>query len=425
MQERKICSKTLSEGTYLHTLFDKEYKTEYLTLFISMPLTLENATKTSLLARVLQRGSEHFPTMTDISRALDTNFASSVGVSAFKCGEREVFCANLSCLKDRFAPNGEKIFEKGVEILKDIVFSPLVKDGKFCDEYFVSEKQNLKDSINAQKNNKASWSRRRFISHMCENEAFSINGEGDEKTADKITNEELYLFWRDVVLNSPADIYYVGEQNDAQVEKSVLGFFTRREVLPLPKTLIVSKAKEVKNVCENTDIFQGHMWIGYRTGITYSSPNYLEAVLFNMLLGGDVTGKMFMNLREKMSLCYSCHSTLDATKGILTAYAGIDSANFEKAKGAFFEQLEKIKNGEITEDEVLDAKKSFANRMREISDNPSMLPMWYFMRREAGDLRDPERDARDIMKTDVKSAVEFAKSISLDTVYILAGGEKE
>ncbi len=423
MQERKIVTKMISKGVNIHTLFDKEYKTEYLTLFVSVPLTKENATKTSLLARVLQRGSVNFPTMTDISRALDTNFASSVGVSAFKCGEREVFCASLSCLKDRFALNGEKIFKKGADILREIVFAPLLENGKFKEEYFVSEKQNLKDSISAQMNNKASWSRTRFISHMCEGEAFSVNGEGDISVADKITNEELFRFWNDVVKNSPVDIYYVGEKSDAEVEETVKDYFNRTDVLPLPETLIVSKADSVKNISEKMDIFQGHMWIGYRTGITYSSPNYLEAVLFNMILGGDVTGKMFMNLREKMSLCYSCHSTLDASKGILTAYAGIDSGNFEKAKNAFFEQFEKIKNGEITPDEVLDAKKAYANRMREISDNPSVLAMWYFMR--SGSERDPERDARDIMEISVERAVEFAKTVSLDTVYILAGGEKE
>ena len=148
--------------------------------------------------------------------------------------------------------------------------------------------------------------------------------------------------------------------------------------------------------------------------------------MLNMVLGGDVTGKMFMNLREKMFLCYTCHSSMDSNKGILMAYAGIDPSNAALTEKAFFEQLDKIKSGDITDDEIDDAKKSFANRMREIVDNPSLLASWYYIRCQSGVWRDPERDAEDIEKITREDIMKIANSIILDTVYLLSGkGENE
>ena len=421
MNDCKMTNRVLGDAYFFHTLHDDKYKTEYLSFFFSLPLTSANATSASLVARILQRGCEKYPTMKDLSRALDLNFAATVGASAFKCGEREIFAVNLVSLKEQYALGNEKTFSNTLDILKNMLFCPLVEDGGFLDEYFESEKNNLRDSIRAQINNKASYAKRRFIASMCENEPYAVNGEGDADVLETLDRKGLYSFYREVILNAECDVYYVGEKDSSEVEALVGDFFGKRCVAALDKTLILSEAKEPKYVRESMDIAQGHLFFGFRTGITYSSDNYLEAVLFNMILGGDVTSKMFMNLREKMSLCYSCHSMLDASKGLLTAYAGIDPSNYEVCKSAFFEQLENMREGKISKEELDNAKNAYANRMREIADNPSLLPMWYFLRRDDEGKRDPERDARDIMKIDVSAVVRAAKAVSLDTVYILSG----
>jgi len=421
-----VITENLARGVALHTIADEKYKTEYLSVFISLPLTEENATYASLTARVLQRGSASYPTMKALSRALDENYAATLGASAFKCGEKEVFSINLVTIKERYALSGESVFKSCLDILEDMYKNPLLENGAFVPEYVEGERQNLIDSISAQINNKASYSRRRFLSAMCEGEAFAVNGEGDIETAKEITPETLYSFYKDVIMNAPCDIFYVGEKSADEVAGLLSPIFSERDGETALECDVVYGKREVKRVVENMDIAQGHLWIGFRTGLTYNSPDYLAGVMFNMVLGGDVTGKMFMNLREKMSLCYTCHSSLDSAKGLLMAYAGIDVANAEIAEKAFFEQLEKIQAGEISDDEISDAKKSYANRMREILDNPSILPMWYFLRLGAWEVRDPARDAEDIEKITREDIVRISKTVELDTVYLLSGkGDKE
>lgn len=421
-----VITKTLAKGVALHTIADEKYKTEYLSVFISLPLTEENATYSSLAARVLQRGSANYPTMKALSRALDENYAATLGASAFKCGEKEVFSFNLVTIKERYALSGERVFKNCLDILEDMYKNPLLENGAFLSEYVEGERQNLIDSISAQINNKASYSRRRFLSAMCEGEAFAVNGEGDIEIAKSVSKESLYAFYQNTVMTAPCDIFYVGEKSAGEVAELLSPIFSDRVGKAPDECSVIHTKREVKRVTENMDIAQGHLWIGYRTGLTYKSPDYLAGVMFNMVLGGDVTGKMFMNLREKMSLCYTCHSSLDSAKGLLMAYAGIDVSNAEVAEKAFYEQLEKIQNGEITDDEISDAKKSYANRMREILDNPSILPMWYFLRLGAWDVRDPARDAEDIEKITREDIVRISKTVELDTVYLLAGkGDKE
>ena len=176
---------------------------------------------------------------------------------------------------------------------------------------------------------------------------------------------------------------------------------------------------------ETLDIAQAHLWIGFRTPATYSSPDYLKFVLFNMVMGGDVSSKMFMNIREKLSLCYTCYSALDGMKGIFTAYAGIDPENKEKTLNAFFEELENVRAGKVSETELEDAKKAYINRMKEIQDNPSLLPAWFHMRLESDIPRDPSSDAEEIARLTLEDVIWAAGQIEKDTVYFLTKTETE
>ena len=418
-----IFTKTLSNGVRFHAVFDDKYKTEYLNLFFSLPLTPENATMANLASRVIQRGTVSYPTMRDLSRALDDNYSATVGAGAFKCGEAEIFSVNLVSLKERYALGGEKVFSKGVEIVSELLLNPLTENEGFKDEYVESERQNLIDSINSQMNNKASWSKSRFISSMCRGEAFATNSEGDVALAKSISGKELFDFYKNTVICSPCDIFYVGEKDPDAVAELVGDLFDEISRPARPETDVVFEERPLNRACDKMSIAQSHVWIGFRTGITYKSEDYLAMVLFNMVLGGDVTSKMFMNLREKMSLCYTCHSALEPAKGLLLAYAGVDPSNADITEKAFFEQLEKIRSGEITDEEIADAKKSYANRMREIIDDPSLLASWYFIRLSSGAVRDPEKDAQAIFLLSREDVVRMAKRIKLDTIFVLAGGE--
>lgn len=426
MPKTQICESSFSDGARLYYINDGKYKTNYLNIYFSLPLTAENSTKAALTARLLKRGSEKYPTMAELNSALDMSYAATVGISSYKEGEKTVFTLNLATMKNEYAPEGEDIFADSLEVAFDMLFHPLTENGCFAEEYFESEKRNLRDSIQAQINNKSAYSRTRFIKTMCEGEPYSVNGEGDLDVLDRLTSAELYGFWHEMVSTAVCNVYFVGSESEEKVKKLLSTAFSggKRASREGLKTSLVTDAKE-RDVTERLDIAQAHLWIGYRTGITYSSPDYLKFVLFNMVLGGDVSSKMFMNIREKLSLCYTCYSMLDGAKGIFAAYAGIDPENREKTLNAFFEELENVRAGRIGEDELEDAKKAYINRMKEIQDNPSLLPSWFHIRLDSEIPRDPSTDAEEIARLTVDDVVWAAKQIKQDTVYFLTKTDKE
>ena len=413
----------VAEGVTLNCISDSKYKTNYLNIYFSLPLTKENTTKVSLLTKVLKRGCKVYPTMAELNAVLDMNYSSTITLSGLKEGEKSVFLLSLSTLKNEYAPNGEDIFKEALDTAFEVIFSPLVSENLFNAEYFESEKKNLRNSILSQINNKASWARSRFISVMCEKEPYAVNAEGDVDVLEKVTNEDLYEFWQLLKSKARCDIYFVGSESEERVKTLVSKQFEKiqRNPLTLPKTSVITKS-EKKEKSETLDISQAHLFVGFRTPATYSHPDYLKFVLFNLVLGGDVSSKMFMNIRERLSLCYTCYSSFDATKGILFLYAGIDPDNKDKTLNAFFEELDKIKKGEISDSELDDAKKSFINRMKEIEDTPSLFPAWLHLRLGA-DERDPELDRERIKSLTKEDIVETAKRLELDTVYFLSAKE--
>ncbi|MBR5817039.1 MAG: insulinase family protein [Clostridia bacterium] len=413
-------SKTqISENVFLHYINDKKHKTDYCHIYFSFPATEESVTKAELLKRVLIRGSKEFPTQAALNEALDMNYASAVSFSTAKESDKIAFVISLSTMKEAFAMRGERIFERALYIAMSLLKNPLTENGGFLNEYMESEKRNQRDDIRSQINNKGVYSKIRFISKMFEGEPYAINPKGSEEILEGLDGVTLYRFLLEILSTADCNIFFVGEVDQGEVLSLFKGHFENVE-RRVPKAIpSFEKRMHTPPVTfeESLDINQSHLWFGFRAPVLFSHPDYLKFALFNMVLGGDVSSRMFMNIREKLSLCYTCYSGLDGARGALFAYAGIDKDNFEKTKEAFFRELEKIRAGEIDESELDDAKRAFANRMREIEDNPSYLAPWLYPRLNTPRL--PERDAEEIQKLGVSDVVEAAGLITLDTIYFL------
>lgn len=98
---------------------------------------------------------------------------------------------------------------------------------------------------------------------------------------------------------------------------------------------------------------------------------------------------------------------------------------FEKAKAEILAQLEEIKHGNITDEEIDSTMMALDNAVLQIGDTPSSYIGWYFDCFCDSDLITPEEHFRRFREVTKERIIEAAKSLKLDTIYLMLSKEAE
>lgn len=414
-----LIRKEITKGVFLNVLDTPKFKTNYLSLAFAAPLSKETVSLNALLPLILTRGTRKLPTMEKMSIALDTLYASTLNTRCFKKGEIQFVGFNLGILNNSYAPDGCDIFGGTLDILHDVVFDPYLENGAFSEKYLETEKKNLCDRIASQINNKNSYAVTRANEEMCKGEAYGISSLGYPEDISAVTAPELYSHYRKLLKEARVEIFFVGEYscNIEEKIKSAL-CFEPREHVPL-KTDVIRRAGDIKEVNDPQAVTQAKLTLGFRTGKVLSDGDYYKFVMFNDIFGSSPTSKLFMNVREKLSLCYYCRSIPEPQKGVMLVAAGIEAKNKKTAYDEILKQLSDIAEGNITDEEMLSARSSILNSYRELSDSPESIESWYLGRMLAGMDDSPEMAAEQIKTVTKEDVADIARNITLDTVYFM------
>lgn len=402
-----------------------KFKTNFLSFFFSVPLDSQTVAEYALIPKVLLRGSEKFPDMRAVNRHLDRLYGAHISTTVLKRGERQVIGIFASCLCNEYAFEKTDILKELISTVREIFFLPRIQDGGFIPTYVESEKKNQTDFIMAQKNNKNQYALKRCQQEMCSDETYGISEYGTAEQVAAITPASLYKAYERFISQADIDIFFVGRCDKAQLKadmKEMLCGIKRDSVQPFVPN-IIKEVKEVKNIEEEMNITQGKLTLGFRSGTSIYEKNYLGFSLFNEIFGGSPSSKLFMNVREKLSLCYYCTAIPEAHKGLLFVASGIEVENKEKAQSEILAQLEDIKKGNISDAEFDSAVKSLINGYSELNDDPQSLSLWYYSRMLAGISETPEQVCERIRALTKEDAVNAACGVVLDTVYFLKGAK--
>lgn len=418
----------ISQGIFFNHVFSDTYKTDYIHLYFSLPLTKETAAQTALLSRVLIRGSQRYPDLQSLNRALDGCYSANLDTDVFKSGENQVLAFSASCLADPYALNGESITQELLAILGDVIFCPYTENGGFEPSRLAGEKQNAVDAVWAQINNKISYARKRMYETMCQNEPYSVDPLGEEATLLAMDGKKLKAAYDRLLQTAHVEIFHVGRSEP----KAVKDYFAAAFAAVPRSPEKIAKAQTVtpvppspRLVRETGDVTQANLVLGFRTFVTLTADDYFAFTVFNAVLGGSLTSKLFVNVREKLSLCYSIGSRPDTSKGVMAVYCGIDGDKFDQAYEEILHQWDLTRRGEITQTELEQSTKALVNALTGLEDTPSAIADWFYSRILAGDLRSPEEIVQGLGKVTAKDVAAAADKIRLDTVYVLEGEKKE
>lgn len=422
--------KEILPGVWLTALENDKFKTGCLSISLLTQLDRETAAMNALIPYVLRRGSRNHTDMQALATELDGLYGSYIEPVVRKIGEIQCIGFLASFADDKYLPDGSGVFESIANLCGEILLAPCTKGGLLLPEYVDSEKEKLLDSIKSRLNDKRSWALQRLIEQMCCYEPFAVSRLGTEDTAENIYYQKLTKHYRSLIMTCPIEIFYCGSLGaDAVAEKLSDAFsgMPRGEIDYDIGTDIRMNAVEesVREFTDELSVTQGKLVMGYRLGDCMEDPDIAALYVFNAVFGGCVTSKLFMNVREKLSLCYYASSLVDLHKGLMIVSSGVDFDKFDAAKDEVCAQLEAIKRGEVTDDELLAAKKSVASDLRATLDSQYNLEGFYLANTIDGLDFDPEELAEAVECVELQAVVDIANSVVGDAVYYLRGNGEE
>ena len=417
-------SKTIANGVKINFIYTPKFKTNYISINFISPLSREQSHINALLPLVLMRGSKNFPTQIDINRRLQFLYSGDIVARNSSFGEYQIFGFKANLLNKKFAKDVD-IEAETINLLCDLTFNPLIKNDAFDEEYIEGEKTNLIDTIEAEINEKGRYAVKRLLSEMCKDEVFGISKLGEIEDVQRITAKSLYEEYKKALKEYPIEIYFVGDGDIEKITKKFEEVFKNIERTPIeiPVAKLVSEVSEVKEIVDVENVKQGKLVLGFRTGYKPQDNKYHLMQLFNDIYGASPTAKLFLNVREKMSLCYYCRSIISQRNGIMLVSSGIEAKNKDVAQRAIIEQLEMIKKGEISDEEFESAKKSLKNGYMQIYDSAEAMESWVFFRGLCGIATTPLLECQKIDLATKEQVQELASKFKLDTVYLLRGKE--
>jgi len=414
-------------GVELTCINTDKFKTGTLSINLVSNLNRETAAHTALLPRVLRRGSKDYPDMERISSALDELYGARIEPTIRKKGELHCIGFHVDFPDDRFIGSSGNLLEETATLAGGILLAPDLSGGLLRDDYVQSEKKNLIDDIRSIINDKRGYSVDRLLEEMCSGEAYSINRLGSETEALKITPQSLTECYLNMISEAKLEIYYCGTAKPEQVKSALqnaLANLPQRNNLPKLGTEIIlyPPSDAPKRVVETLDVTQGKLVAGFRLGKAMeNNPDYPALMLFNAIYGSGVMSKLFLNVREKLALCYYASSSLDKHKGIMLVSSGVEYANFEVALKEILAQLDHVKNGDISDVEMNAAKGTITTSIKASMDRPAGLLELYFDGSVSAIQYDPEKLCEMIEAVSVDQIVNTAAEINTDTIYFLTG----
>lgn len=412
----------LFPGITLRCYPDDRFKHGCLSLQLVRPMCREEAAHNALLPAVLLRGCRSCPDLRRITLRLDDLYGAAVGTLVRRVGDYQTTGLYCSFLEDRFAMDGDAVLRPMIGFLKELLLQPVLEDGVFAADFVEGEKKNLISTIEAQLNDKRAYAMEQLIRRMCRNDTFGLSRLGEKEDVAAITPQSLYDHYKAILRTSRIDLFYVGAAPAQQVAELV------KEMLrDIPRDYETLPAQTGFHSCpggsyeEQMDVSQGKLCMGFTCPVTTQHPDFVVMQVLSGVFGGGMTNKLFMHIREKLSLCYAIGSGYQGSKGILTVSAGIDCSRRQQVQQEILNQLEACCRGHITQEELTAAKQGLRAGLLSIPDSPASIENYYASAALSGLQLTPQAYMDAVEQVTVEQLAEAARNLTLHTVYFLKG----
>ena len=415
----------IKKSVKLHCIGTEKFKTNLIAVFLSVPLDRKTVTYNAIIPAVLRRGTNNLKSQEKISIALENMYGATFDCGVEKTGDNQILKFYLEMVNDEFLETKESNLSKGINLLLDIIFNPLVENNQFNEEYLKTEKENMKQIIEAKIDNKDRYAFDRCVEEMYKNKIYGLYKYGYVEDLSKIDGQNLYEHYKKLIDTAKIDIFVSGDISEDEVLNTVkrnenvqkLQSRTDIHIINAEKSSDFNNEKP-KVIEEKMDVTQGKLVIGTDVKLDEEDSKY-KISLYNVILGEGATSKLFQNVRERESLAYTARSNYIKPKNNIYIRCGIEIQNYEKAVNVIKEQLEAMKNGDFTEEDIENAKKYMIAGLRTTREEQDS-ELTYYLGQELSDkfttFEEYEEKISKVTKEDIQKV---AQNIKINTIYFL------
>lgn len=414
----------ISLGNGVEGLFIKNsrFNTISVSFNFYLPLNEKNVAHNALLPFILTSCSKDYPDFTSLNLKLSKLYGARLDSSCEKYGDCQLLRMTISVIDDKFSLDDESLVLQASELLLNLIFNPNTENGSFYECDVEREKRKAIEHIRGEIAEKRVYAKNRLIAEMFKGTPYGLPKCGTEEAVAEITGETLYAAWENMLKTAFLRVHIVGAVVPPKFFESIRERFESLERSNITDCKICKPLEpidKVNTVIEKMDVKQGKLVMGFSSDMYGDDDLSVPLMVMCDVFGGGPYSRLFTNVREKMSLCYYCSATSVRYKGLLTVDSGVELGNCDKAEKEILNQLNIIKNGEFSEDELESSKKSFCDSLKTYYDSQSSLDLWYALKIYNANLYSPEDIIEKIKVITKEDVVYAAKGVKLHTVYKL------
>ena len=400
----------------------KHFKETSIKVVFKRPFDKNDITKDSLLIDMLTYSTKNYPNHVSFSNRAKDLYGTYVESYNSRIGNFNLLNVRISIVNENYVDIDT--MKEAVILLKEIIFNPNLMGEEFDKDTYNITRERLTGILKNVKDNKSRYAELRMLESLDKTKPYAYNIDGNLKELKEITNHDLYLEYLKVLNDSEINVYVTGDIDLEKVERLFKENITFPSVNKKYKDVFIANtiSPKMKMIVEKTNNVQSKLSIGCK--IDNPKKKVLNALfLYNIIFGASTKSRLFLNVREKLSYAYYINSGLNLTDNILVINSGIDKKNLMNVINEIKKEMDDIKKGNIKDEELEMAKKTYINSSLALFDNLSSLGEaisgfdtfgkdTYFKRLNA------------IKKVTKEDVVEVAQLIHFDTVFLLEEGDK-
>jgi len=412
---------TIAPGVALTAIPADSFKSCRISLNFIVKGDRRTATAQALLPMVMERGWLECPDMQVLSRQLARLYGANLTVCGGTLGPNRTVTVSISGIRDEYAVGGENLLAEYLRLVFGVAFRPDVKDGAFSRDAVRVEKEKLKQLQKSEINDKRIYCLRQARRKFYGTDVAGLEKYGYPEDVGSITPEGLYATWLDMVTTAQLEVMALGVDGGTvrdRLLQELAGIRRQPVALNMPHAMPVGQTRFYE---EPVDATQGKLCMLFTQRQTMT-PEKLPAMrLAIALLGGTPTSRLFMNVREKKSLCYYCSASFSVIASCLSIDSGINTADAEKTRLAILSEMENLTNQPVSARELDGAVRYLTNALESVSDSLSGLEGWYLSEISRGTLKSPEQVLKELKAVTPQQVTQAMESFSLSVVYLLKG----